>query len=206
MLTYLSNAVSDFLLRCPLVYAIDDEISVGPSQPTAALPDDCMQPVRIAVFQEIAGEGFGDGGFGDGGFGGDDTVTVFSYALRETSQSNLDGTDFTWSQEAAAEPYTYYRDKIGLQNFGIWPRANNITDVEIIYKQRGPDLMGLADGFLLPDPFLVYIKARTLEFAYSKDGEEKSPAMARFWNGRYEMGCKISNMFLQAVEDPNLAV
>lgn len=206
MLTYLSNAVSDFLLRCPLVYAIDDEISVGPSQPTAALPDDCMQPVRIAVFQEIAGEGFGDGGFGDGGFGGDDTVTVFSYALRETSQSNLDGTDFTWSQEAAAEPYTYYRDKIGLQNFGIWPRANNITNVEIIYRQRGPDLMGLADGFLLPDPFLVYIKARVLEFALSKDGEQRSPALARFWNGRYEMGCKISGIFLEAALDPNLQI
>jgi hypothetical protein len=206
MIEYLSNAVNDFLLRCPLAYQIDDTIEVAPAQPTAALPQDCMQPVRIAPFQVLASDGFGDGGFGDGGFGGGDEITLFAYPLRETSQSNLDGTNYRWSQEAAALPYTFYRDKINLQWFGIWPRANNVTPVEIVYKQRGPALMGLADGFLVPDPFLVYIKARVLEFAYSKDGEQRAPALSRFWGGRYEMGCKISGMFLEAAMDPNLQV
>ena len=207
MIDYLSNAVNDFLLRVPLAYQIDDTIQVGPSQPIAPLPADCMQPVRIAPFNIIdAGGGFGDGGFGDGGFGGGDAVIAFLYPMRETSQANLDGTNYRWSQDAASVPYAYFRDKVGLQNFGVYPRANNILSVEIVYKQRQAETMGLADGFLVPDPFLIYVKARTLEFAYSKDGEQRAPGMAKFWNGRYEMGCKISNMFLQAVEDPNLAV
>lgn len=206
MLVYLSNAVNDFLLRCPLAYEIDDTISVGPSQPIAALPADCMQPVRIAPFNILSSGGFGDGGFGDGGFGGGDDVIIFLFPLRETSQSNLDGTNYRWSQDAASVPYAYYRDKIGLQNFGVYPRANNILSTEIIYKQRQAQVMGLADGFIVPDPFLIYVKARTLEFAYSKDGEQRAPGMAKFWNGRYEMGVKISNMFLEAAMDPNLQV
>ena len=212
MLDYVSNAVNDFLLRVPLAYQIDDTIEVQPAQPTAALPADCMQPVRIAPFYMDdsggGGGGFGDGGFGDGGFGdgGGASVTVFAYPLRETSQSNLDGVNYRWSQEAASLPYTFYRDKIGLQRFGIWPRANNVTPVEIIYKQRQAETMGLADGFLVPDPFTIYIMARVLEFAYSKDGEQRAPGMAKFWGGRYEAGVKISSMFLEAAMDPNLAV
>lgn len=207
MLGYLSNAMNDFLLRVPLAYEIDDTIQVGPSQPIAALPADCMQPVRIAPFNILdTGGGFGDGGFGDGGFGGGDAVIVFLYPMRETSQSNLDGTNYRWSQDAASVPYCYFRDKVGLQNFGVYPRANNILSTEIIYKQRGPELMGLADGFIIPDPFLIYVKARVLEFALSKDGEQRSPSMSRFWSGRYEAGIKISTMFLSAIEDPNLQV
>lgn len=207
MLTYLSNALNDFLLRVPLAYEIDDTVQVGPSQPIAALPADSMQPVRIAPFNILSGDGgFGDDGFGDGGFGGDDEEIVFLYPMRETSQSNLDGTNYRWTQDAASVPYCYFRDKVGLQNFGVYPRANNILSLEIIYKQRGPQLMGMADGFIIPDPFLIYVKARTLEFAYSKDGEQRSPGMAKFWGGRFEMGVKISNMFLEAAMDPNLQV
>jgi hypothetical protein len=182
MLNYLSNAVNDFLLACPLAYAVNDSISVGPTDQFTALPGDCMMPVRVAA----------------------NTTGAGLYPLRETSQSNLDGYDYRWQQQGNNQPYTYYRDKIGLQNVGIWPRANNTVDLEIVYQQRGADVMGLADGFLVPDPFTVYIKARTLEFCYSKNGEQSSPALARFWNGRYEMGSKISKMFLEAAMDPNM--
>lgn len=174
MLQYLSNAVNDFLLAVPLVYAVTDSISVGPTAQYASLPSDCMMPVRISAF---------------------------GVGLRETSQSNLDGYDYRWAQQGNTEPYCYYRDKIPLQSFGIWPKANNTVPVEIIYEQRGAQLMGLADGFLLPDPFLVYVKARTLEFAYSKDGEQRSPALAQFYNQRYEAGVKISKVILEVIND-----
>jgi hypothetical protein len=178
MLQYLSNAVNEFLLAVPLVYNVTDAISMPPTQQFTALPSDCMLPVRISAF----------------GIG-----------LRETSQSNLDGVDYRWMMETGNPPMVYYRDKIGVQNFGIWPVQANTTPVEIVYQQRGQETMGLGDGFLVSDPFLVYVKARVLEFAYSKDGEQSSPALARFWNGRYEVGCKISKIFLEAViEDPNM--
>ena len=171
MLQYLSNAVNDFLLRVPLCYTVTDAISMPPTMQFTALPSDCMFPVR---------------------------VSAFGIGLRETSQSNLDGVDYRWQQEAGSPPLVYYRDKIGLEQVGVWPVQRNTTPLEIVYANRGQQLMGLADGFPLPDPFLVYVKARVLEFAFSKDGEQKSPALAGFWNGRYEMGVKISKIFLEA--------
>jgi len=180
MLQYLSNALNEFLLRVPLCYTVTvpNQIVMPPTVQFTALPSDCMFPVRVAAF----------------GIG-----------LRETSQSNLDGTDYRWMNETGSPPLVYYRDKIGLQNVGVWPVQRNTTPLEVVYANRGQQLMGLADGFPVPDPFLVYVKAHVLGMAYSKDGEQRAPALASFWEGRYEMGCKISKMFLEvAIEDPNM--
>jgi hypothetical protein len=176
MIQYLSNALNDFLLRVPLAYAVSTGVTVTPTRQFAALPSDCMQPVRVAAF---------------------------SYPLRETSQSNLDLTDFRWMQQGNTEPYCYYRDKIGLQNVGVWPRADNQTNLELVYKQRSPETVGLADGFLIPDVFIPTIKARVLEFSYSKDGESRAPALASWWNQRFENGIKIAGMFLEVIQSTN---
>jgi hypothetical protein len=176
MLQYLSDSVNDFLLACPLVYQVTAGVTYGPTQQIAALPGDCMYPVRVAY----AGR-----------------------ALRETSQSNLDGTDYRWNSAALATPKVYYRDKIGVQNLGIWPRQANTVNTEIVYAQRGPEVMGLADGFLLPDPFLVTIKHRLFERCYSKDGEQRSPALAKVYGMKYAMGVKVANMILNLVMAPD---
>jgi hypothetical protein len=176
MLAYLSTAANDFLLDCPLVYNVAD-INVAPAAQNAALPADCMQPERMAVAQ---------------------------YPLRETSQANLDSMFYNWNSAAASNPSVYFRDKTGLQNFGIWPRANNVTTVECVYRQRQAETMGLADGFLIPDCFLIYIKYRTLSFAFSKDGEARQAGLARYFQSRYEFGIKVSRLFLEAAMDPNL--
>jgi len=176
MLTYLSTAVNDFLTACPLVYNIAD-ITVLPTAQNGNLPSDCMVPERMAVN---------------------------NYPLRETSQANLDMTDYRWQLKAAVGPKVYFRDKTGLLQFGIWPRANNTTPIELVYQQRQPGKMGLGDGFLIPDPFLLYPLFKTLSFAYSKDGEGRNPGLAKYFQARYEFGVRISNMFLEAIEDPNL--
>jgi hypothetical protein len=176
MLAYLSTALNDFLTDCPLVYNIED-LTVAPAAQNAALPPDCLFPVRMAAF---------------------------GYPLRETSQSNLDAMDYRWQIQAASEPYTYFRDKTALLTFGIWPRANNTTEIECVYAQREAQVIGLGDGFLIPDPFLIYVKYRVLGFAYAKDGEMRNPGLAKYYQGRYEFGVKVSNMFLAAIQDPNL--
>lgn len=177
MLGYLSTAVNDFLSDCPLVIAVNDSLVVPATVQSIALPVDCQKPTRLGVY---------------------------GVALRETSQSNLDSMNYRWAQEATSTPYAYFRDKLGLQKVGIYPRASNNTPVEVVYEQRGPETMGLADGFILPDPFLIYVKYRVLEFAFSKDGDQKNPGLARYYNGRYSAGVKISRMFLEVVTDPNL--
>jgi hypothetical protein len=174
MLTYLSNAVNDLLVRVPIVFNVTDSVVFGPTQQIAALPADCQVPARVAV----AGT-----------------------SLRETSQANLDGVDYRWNNQALAVPYTYYRDKVGVGNIGIWPRMANTVPTEIVYTQRGAQLMGLGDGFLLPDPFLPIVKNRVLSYAYSKDGEQKSPGNAKFFDMRYEAGVKIAKMWLSLIED-----
>lgn len=175
MLTNLSTALNDFLVRVPLVYSVSTAISFGPTQAVAALPSDCMVPQRVATSGK---------------------------SLRETSQSNLDGVDYRWTTQSGVRPYTYFRDKVGLQNIGVWPRQANTVPVEMVYTQRGEQLMGLGDGFLLPDPFLPIIKSRLLAIAWSKDGEQRSPGNAKFFDQRYEMGVKIASMLLKVIADP----
>jgi hypothetical protein len=177
MLGYVSEALNDFLLRVPLVIAVTTSISMPPTQPFTALPSDCMKPVRVAAF---------------------------GVGLRESSQSNLDGCDWRWQQETGNPPQAYYRDKIGLQQVGVWPVQSNQVPLEITYSQRSPQLLGLADGFLFPDVFLVYIKARVLSTAYSKDGEQRSPALSKFWSDRYENGIKISQVILEVIQDTSM--
>jgi multisubunit Na+/H+ antiporter MnhC subunit len=176
MLVYLATALNDFLTDCPLIIGVAT-VQVAPSAQTTALPADSLKPVRVATG---------------------------NYPLRETSQSNLDINDFRWQQQAASQPMAYFRDKTGLQKIGITPRANNTTNLEVVYEQRSPQTIGLADGFIVPDPFMIFVTFRILEFAYSKEGEQRNPGLAKYWQGRYEAGIKISNMFLQAAMDPNL--
>lgn len=174
MLQYISDACNDYLTRVPLAYVVTNAVSLGPTQPTAALPDDCIVPAR---------------------------VSAFGHTLRESSQSWLDSVDPRWQQFAASTPISYYRDKIGLNRIGITPVSNNLLPIEITYSQRSAQTLALDDGFNFPDVFTPYIKARVLEFCYGGDSEQRSPAMAKFWNGRFETGVKLGMMILQVIED-----
>lgn len=178
MIVYLSTAVNDFLTEVPLVYAINESITVSPTVQNTSLPSDCMTPVRIAT-------------------GG--------YPLRETSQSNLDSYDYRWALQTAVQPIAYFRDKVGLQTFGVFPRQNNTVVCEVVYQQRQEETMGLADGFLVPDPFLPIIKFRTLSFSYSKDGDARNPGLAKYWQTRYSFGVKVSKMILGIIESNEMA-
>jgi hypothetical protein len=175
MLGYLSQAASDFLTDVPLAVVVATVV-VPPTAQNAPLPADCINPVRVANN---------------------------SYPLRETSQSNLDSINYKWQQQAPAPPQAYFRDKVGLGNLGVWPRQNATTNLECVYNQRAAQAMGLADGFNIPDPFLLYVTCRVLAMAYSKDGEQRNPALAKYWESRYQLGVKISNVFLGVVNDAN---
>ena len=182
VLGYLSEAMNDFLLRVPLAYAVTDSISMPPTTQFTGLPADCMMPVRVAATFTAAG----------------------LYPLRETSQANLDGYDYRWQRQTGSVPQAYYRDKIGLNQVGMWPIQNNTTPLEILYAQRSAQFLHLGDGLSIPDPFLPIIKARVLSTAYGKDGEQRAPAMSKWWGDRYETGVKIAGAILEVINDPNM--
>jgi hypothetical protein len=185
MIAYLSTATNDFMTDVPLVYNVAS-VTVIPTEQVAALPPDCLNPIRVAPYSVV------------------NYLNVYQYPLRETSQSNLDAMIYNWTQAAAAQPYAYFRDKTGLQNFGIFPKPSNTSLVEVVYAQRGSQVKSLYDGFLVPDPFLIYIKYRVLSFAFSKDGEMRNSGLAKYFSDRYDLGVKISTVFLAAIQDPNL--
>lgn len=201
MIAYLFTATNDFLTDCPLVYEIDDSLTLGPTVPSGPLPYDCMMPVRLAI-DWSSFIGYGQGGYGQNGYGGGGTPQL--YALRETSQTSLDTYDYRWNRDTDNFPTAYYRDKLATQNFGVWPVPVNTTNYELVYQRRQSETMGLADGFLFPDPFTVFVKYRVLSFAYSKDGEMRSPALAKMYAQKYDLGVKVSRMLLEVINDPNL--
>jgi hypothetical protein len=173
MLSYISTATSDFLTDVPLCYNLAT-LTVTPSAQNTALPADSLFPVRIA-YQ--------------------------SYPLRETSQSNLDSTNYAWTQQGLSQPRNYFRDKIGIQNVGIYPRMGNTVNLECVYAQRQAQTLGWGDGWLVPDPFTVAILQRTLSFAYSKSGEAQNPGLAKYWESRFHMSVKVAKMIMQIVND-----
>jgi hypothetical protein len=199
-IAYISSATNDFLTDTNMVYNVMD-LTVPPTGQNTPLPADCLFPVRLAPYFTVEGPGFGEGGAGDDGFGGP-PFTEFAYPLRETSQSNLDSMFFDWSQQALAPPRVYFRDKIPIQNVGIWPRQGNTVQLEVVYAQRQAQTLGWGDGFLLPDPMTVAILQKTLSFFYSKNGEISQPALAKFWASRYSISVKIAKMIMGVVNDP----
>lgn len=172
-IAYISSALSDYLTDCPLVYSIQS-ITVPPTAQNVALPSDCMWPARVA-YQ--------------------------SYPLRETSQANLDGTYYPWSVQSPSQPRVYYRDKLPIQNVGVWPRAGNTIPLEVVYASRGAQTLGWGDGFPFPDPFSLYVLYRTLSFFFSKDGEIRNPGLAKYFQSRYDFGVKVSKMIMDVVND-----
>jgi hypothetical protein len=176
MIAYISSACSDFYTDVPLCYNIAD-LTVNPTQQNTALPSDSLFPVRVA-YQ--------------------------SYPLRETSQSNLDSMVYNWNQQGLGQPRNYFRDKIPIQNIGIWPRAGNNTALEVVYAQRQAQTMGWADGFFVPDSLTQYILYRTLSFAFSKDGEARNPGLAKYFASRYSFGVKVCKMLNDIINDPQM--
>lgn len=172
---YISQSMNDFLTDCPLAVNVAT-VTVAPSAALTALPGDSMQPVRV-------------------GFN--------KYPLRETSQSTLDAMNYRWNVEAASKPKYYFRDKTGLQNVGITPRSNATTPLEVVYNQRSAETLGMADGFIIPDPFLLYVKYRALSMALSKDGEARSPSLSKYYDQRYSFGIKVCRNLLEVISDSN---
>jgi hypothetical protein len=176
MIAYISAAANDFLTDVPLAYSIA-ALTVNPSEQNTPLPADSLFPVRVA-YQ--------------------------SYPLRETSQSNLDGLYYQWSDQGPSQPRCYFRDKLPIQNVGIWPRMGNTTTLECVYAQRQASTMGWGDGFLVPDCMTMYILYRTLSFAFSKSGEGQNPGLAKYFASRYSFGVKVCKMLLDVVNDNSL--
>lgn len=171
ILNYISNAQNDYLVRVPMIYNVATQAFVS-GQKTQAMPGDTIQIERIA-------------------FGGS--------ALYEQGQTSLDMLYYTWGQQAAGDPTLWFEDRTGFMTYGLNRIPLNAFSVEVLYAQRGPATLGLADTFLLPDAFLTYVKYGALAEVFSKDGEQRDPERARYCAQRFETGVKIGQQFYKNV-------
>jgi hypothetical protein len=120
--------------------------------------------------------------------------------MYETSQEQLTMRDPSWQANPSSLPPTsWYEDRTGVYQWGVAPVPRGNYFAEILTSQRDSETLALTDGFLLPDIFIPYVKYGVLAAAWSKDGEQRSPTLARFCQSRFDFGVMLAERFLRNV-------
>jgi hypothetical protein len=116
--------------------------------------------------------------------------------LLEVSQEQLAMQNPQWESQFTNTLRSWWEDRAGLYQFGLGGKPSSNFPVEILCSIRDSDTLAATDGFLVPDPFLHYVKYKALEFAWSKDGEQRSPQLAAYAKSRYDRGIAITRRWL----------
>lgn len=93
-----------------------------------------------------------------------------------------------WRNQFLIALNSWFEDRTGLYQWGVGGKPAAGFHVEIISSMRDSDTLVLTDGFLVPDICLHFVKFKALEYAWSKEGECRSPMMAQLMSKRYERG------------------
>lgn len=164
VLGHVSDAQNDFLTRAPIVLAVGTQ-AFASAQRIASLPADCIQMERISVNGK---------------------------ALWEQGQTGMDLLDRNWTLTNPTAPDVWYEDRVGFMKYGIAPVPLNTFTAELLYAQRDAEVLALNEGFLLPDPFLLYVMYGALAELFGKDGEQRDPARARYCVQRFDLGVHVA--------------
>lgn len=116
--------------------------------------------------------------------------------LLEVSQSELSMQNPFWESQFTTSLKSWWEDRSGLYAFGLGGRPSSNFPIEVLCSIRDTDTLQLTDGFLVPDPMLHYVKYKALEYAASKDGEQRSPQLAAYCKQRYDRGVLTTRRWL----------
>ena len=109
--------------------------------------------------------------------------------LYETSQVDLGMAQGSrWRNQFLTTLNSWFEDRTGLYQWGVGGIPATGFHVEMISSMRDTDTLALTDGFLAPDLVLHLVKYKALEYAWSKEGEARSPMMAQYCAMRYQRG------------------
>lgn len=123
--------------------------------------------------------------------------------LYEASQEQAQLFDpFAFSNTTGQAPTKWYEDRTGIYGWGVLPQPQSNYWAEILTSQRASESLTLLSSFLVPDIFVYAIKWGALCYAWSKDGVQRSPTMARFAKGKFDHYCLLADRFLRAMEAP----
>lgn len=177
VLNYLAEAENSYLMRVPAIMKVGT-VTFPSQKKVQPMPSDCIEIERVAL------EGV------------DPFGNQTRKPLWEEAQRNYDALTYRWESAPPGNPKFWYQDKSGYREFGIGPTVPlNAVPVETIYSQRDAVSLGILDGFLLPDPFLTYVKYGAMATMFNKDGEQRDPTRAKYCQQRFDMGVKIGTQF-----------
>lgn len=120
--------------------------------------------------------------------------------LYESSQNQIAMRDPNWAVNSGI-PTNFFEDRTGVYGWGVAPVPDGNYYCELLTSVRGPEFLGLLEGFEVPDIFVPYIKYKSLEFCWSKAGCQRSPSLARWASSRYDFGVMLAERFLRNVVD-----
>ena len=120
--------------------------------------------------------------------------------LYELTQEELVQQDRGWQSNYVGPLQSWFEDRAGLYRWGVGGLPSSNFPVELLCAVRDTDTLSLLDGFLVPDMMCHFIKAKALQFAYSKDGVMQQPQLAEFFGKRFDQGVLATQRYLTAMK------
>lgn len=142
---------------------------------------------RTLTYSQIAANASTTGGF-----------IAYYVRMYETTQEELNMANRQW-QQTPGQPTSWFEDRTGLYHWGLAPKPEVQTPVELLYSIRDTDTLGLLDGFAIPDGLVYLVKWQTVGYALEKDGCCQDMQRAAYCHERYKRGVLAVERFTDAV-------
>jgi hypothetical protein len=113
-------------------------------------------------------------------------------ALNQPWQSGLPG---------VTAPTAWWEDRAGVYGWGVSPPPQSNYWTELLASVRASETLGLLDYFAVPDIFVYAIKWKTCQWAWEKNGVQRSPTMEQFAKGKFDFYCLLADRFLRHAMD-----
>ena len=108
--------------------------------------------------------------------------------LYQVSQVELGCQNPQWRSVHVTELRSWFEDRTGLYRFGVNGIPATDFPINILSAIRDTDTLALTDGLVVPDLFVHYVKYGALAYAWSKDGVQASPLLAKYAQMRFSRG------------------
>lgn len=174
ILGYLARAQNEFLSKVPCIFQFTQQ-QIGQGEEYQALPPNAIELERVSINGK---------------------------RLYEVAQTQLTMTNPQWQwTQRTPTPTNWFEDRTGYYGWGVDPIPGANFQANLITSMRASDTLVLTDLLIVPDPFAHLIKYKTLEYCWSKDGEQRSPTMMRVARARFDSGVAIATRFMLGVVD-----
>ena len=116
--------------------------------------------------------------------------------LYESNQNQIAMQNPAWQGQNGV-PTNWFEDRSGIYGWGIAPVPVTNFYCELLCSVRASENLNLLSYFAVPDIFVPYVKYKTLQYLWSKDGIQRSPSLSRWAGSRFDFGVMLADRFLR---------